>query len=318
MFCVLLALLPGVAAQVWQFGPGVFMQCLITIGSALAGETVALTLRRRSILTALGDLSAILTAVLLAIALPPMTPWWLSCFATLFAILIGKHVYGGLGFNPFNPAMVGYAAALISFPLLMTTWLPPQELLASPLSLTELQHAVFSALPIDGVAMATPLDHSRTQLGLGRSVDEIHTSSLFTHLAGKGWQWVNFGFLLGGCWLLWRRIIVWAIPSAFLATLFTGALLLHLWDPVQQPTPMFHLFSGATMLGAFFIATDPVSATTTPLGRWIYGVGTGLLVLVIRVWGGYPDGVAFAVLLMNFAAPTIDHFTRPRAYGYAE
>lgn len=318
MATVLLALSPGIAAQVWQFGPGVLLQCLIAASAALLGEAAALSLRRRPLRPALGDFSAVLTAVLLAISLPPTAPWWLTSFGALFAILIGKQVYGGLGFNPFNPAMVGYAVLLISFPRAMTTWLPPQELLPTSLNLSDCLNIIFSGHPIDGLAMATPLDHSRTELGLGHSIDETHANALFASFGGKGWQWVNAGFLLGGLWLLRQPIIGWAIPSAYLTVLFIGALLLHLWDPLNQPTPLFHLFSGATMLGAFFIATDPVSAATTPRGRWIYGALTGLLVLVIRVWGGYPDGVAFAVLLMNLAAPTIDHYTRPRAYGYSE
>lgn len=315
MALVLVALMPGIIAQVWQFGPGVLLQCVIAISSALAAEAMALQLRQRPVRPALGDLSAVLTGVLLAIALPPTSPWWLTSFGAFFALIIGKQLYGGLGFNPFNPAMVGYAVLLISFPRLMTSWPAPQSLLSAPWNLTAIWSVIFEGQSIDGVAMATPLDQSRTELGLGRSIDDIHSHALFASMGGRGWQWVNLGFLLGGLWLLQQRVIDRAIPSAYLATLFTGTLILHLWDPVHQPTPLLHLFSGATMLGAFFIATDPVSAATTPLGRWVCGVITGLLVLVIRIWGGYPDGVAFAVLLMNFAAPTIDHFTQPRVYG---
>jgi len=321
MLEVLVALIPGLAALVWQFGPGVLVQCMIALLAAELGEAAMLSLRRRPIVPTLKDYSAALTAVLLAISLPPLAPWWITAFGTLFAIIIGKHLYGGLGYNPFNPAMVGYAVLLISFPQHMTAWLPPKELSGSALSFADNWNAIFSrTLPwdmtFDALTMATPLDTIKTQLGLNRLLDEIQSGGLFSGIGGRGWQWVNFGFLLGGLWMLKRGIIAWQIPVGFLAALFAVALLFFLIDPAVYPTPLFQCFSGAAMVGAFFIATDPVSASTTPRGRLIYGALIGLLVFVIRSWGGYPDGVAFAVLLLNLAAPTIDHYTRPRVYGH--
>jgi len=321
MLEVLVALIPGLAALVWQFGPGVLVQCMIALLAAELGEAAMLSLRRRPIVPTLKDYSAALTAVLLAISLPPLAPWWIPAFGTLFAIIIGKHLYGGLGYNPFNPAMVGYAVLLISFPQHMTAWLPPKELSGSALSFADNWNAIFSrTLPwdmtFDALTMATPLDTIKTQLGLNRLLDEIQSGGLFSGIGGRGWQWVNFGFLLGGLWMLKRGIIAWQIPVGFLAALFAVALLFFLIDPAVYPTPLFQCFSGAAMVGAFFIATDPVSASTTPRGRLIYGALIGLLVFVIRSWGGYPDGVAFAVLLLNLAAPTIDHYTRPRVYGH--
>ncbi|MGX2039729.1 electron transport complex subunit RsxD [Methylocaldum sp. MU1018] len=321
MLEVLVALIPGLTALVWQFGPGVLVQCLIALAAAGLGEAAMLSLRRRPIAPALRDCSAALTAVLLAVSLPPLAPWWLTAFGTLFAIVIGKHLYGGLGYNPFNPAMVGYAVLLISFPQHMTAWLPPKELSGSALSFADAWNAIFSrdlpsGVTFDALAMATPLDTIKTQLGLNRLLDEIQTGGLFSGIGGRGWQWVNFGFLLGGLWMLKRGVIAWQIPAGFLSALFAVALIFFLIDPAVYPTPLFQCFSGAAMLGAFFIATDPVSASTTPRGRLIYGASIGLLVFVIRAWGGYPDGVAFAVLLLNLAAPTIDHYTRPRVYGH--
>jgi electron transport complex protein RnfD len=320
MLEVLAALLPGLAALIWQFGPGVLVQCLIALAAAALGEAAVLGLRRRPVLPVLGDGSAALTAVLLAVSLPPLAPWWIAAFGTAFAIIVGKQLYGGLGFNPFNPAMTGYAVLLISFPKPMTAWLPPLDLAPAPLDFTAAWNAVFSrelpaGLSFDALAMATPLDTVKTQLGMNRALDEIQSGGVFSGVSGKGWQWVNFGFLLGGVWLLGRGLIDWRIPAGFLGGLFGAALAFFLSDQAAYPTPLFQLFSGATMLGAFFIATDPVSAATTPRGRWIYGAGIGLLVFVIRAAGGYPDGVAFAVLLLNLAAPTIDRYTRPRVYG---
>lgn len=319
MLQVLIALIPGVVALVWQFGPGILINALIALITAVIAESLVLALRKRPIAPFLFDCSAALTAVLLAVSLPPLAPWWLTVFGTLFAIVIAKHLYGGIGYNPFNPAMVGYAVLLISFPRYMTSWLPPLDLVSVTPSFTDMLALIFQQETVrdfDGLAQATPLDTVRTQLGLARGVDEIQSADIFGVLAGKGWQWVNFWYLVGGLWMLHRGVIAWQIPTGFLGGLFLSAMLFFLIDPAYYPTPLFHLFSGATMIGAFFIATDPVSAATTPRGRLIYGAAIGILIYVIRSFGGYPDGVAFAVLLLNLAAPTIDYYTRPRVYGH--
>jgi electron transport complex protein RnfD len=320
MLEVLAALLPGLAALAVQFGPGVLIQCLIALVVAATAEAAALRLRERPVAPTLRDCSAALTAVLLAVSLPPLAPWWIAAFGTLFAILIGKQVYGGLGYNPFNPAMVGYAVLLVSFPRQMTAWLPPLELNPSPLDFAATWNAICgrelpAGLRFDALAMATPLDTLKTQLGRNIALDEIRGAGIFAGIGGKGWGWANFGFLLGGLWLLKRRLIAWQIPAGMLGALFAFSMVFFLLDPAIHPTPLFQLFSGATMLGAFFIATDPVSAATTPRGRLIYGALIGFWVFAIRAFGGYPDGVAFAVLLLNLAAPTIDHYTRPRVFG---
>lgn len=316
MLQVLAALLPGAIVLVWQFGPGVLVQILLALCAALVAEAGILLLRKRS-LAPLLDGSAALTAVLLAVSLPPLLPGWMTVFGTLFAIIIGKQLYGGLGYNPFNPAMVGYAALLVSFPRQMTAWLPPLELAHAHLGFSDVAALIFHQnTSFDGLSQATPLDTLKTQLGLQTHLDEIQSAGIFGGLSGKGWQWVNFGYLAGGLWLWRRGAIDWRIPLGFLGSLYLLAMFFFLYDPALYPSPLFHWFSGATMLGAFFIATDPVSAATTPRGRLIYGALIGVLVYVIRSWGGYPDGVAFAVLLLNFAAPTIDHYTRPRVYGH--
>lgn len=317
MLLVLLALQPGILALVWHFGLGVLVQIGLALATALLGEAGVLLLRKRPLRPALLDGSAAVTAVLLAISIPPLSPWWLIVVGTAFAIVFGKQLYGGLGFNPFNPAMVGYAVLLVSFPRPMTAWATPLALSSHSLSLQEVWGLILQTTPLfDGLTQATPLDTFKTQLGLQTHVDEIQSAGIFAGFAGVGWQWVNAGYLLGGLWLLRLGVIDWRIPAGVLGGLGLPAFGCFLLDPNTYPTPLFHWFEGAAMLGAFFITTDPVSAATTPLGRIVYAVAIGFLLFVIRSWGGYPDGLAFAVLLLNFAAPTLDHYTRPRTYGY--
>ena len=317
MYFVLLALLPGSLCAAWLFGWGVLVNILLAGLAAIAAEAAMLLARRRPVLPVLQDGSALLTGVLLALALPPLAPWWIPVIGSLFAIVIAKQLYGGLGYNPFNPAMAGYLVLLISFPRELSLWPATGQILGLP---DTLQLVFAGSLPdtltLDAITMATPLDAVKTRLGLSETLTEIHESAIFGSFAGAGWEWLNLWFLLGGLWLLQQKIIKWQIPAGMLGGLFLTALLFYAWNPDVYPSPLFHLFSGAAMLGAFFIATDPVSASTTPRGGLYYGLGIGVLTYVIRTWGGYPDGVAFAVLLMNMAAPTIDYYTRPRVFGH--
>jgi electron transport complex protein RnfD len=237
-------------------------------------------------------------------------------------MVFGKHLYGGIGFNPFNPAMLGYVMLLISFPREMTTWAMPVELLPQSLSMTKTAELIFlspSVSAVDAISAATPLDTLRTNINLGLSIESIRLSDehhqIFGRFAGKGWEWINLFILAGGVWLMYLRVIRWQIPVALLGSLAIIASVFYFVDNTTHSSPLFHLFSGAAMLGAFFIATDPVSASTTPKGQLIYGGGIGLLTYIIRSWGGYPDAIAFAVLLMNMAAPTIDYYTQPRVFG---
>ncbi len=334
MLQVILALIPGLAVYIWFFGWGISINIAFAVTVAVAAEAVMLSLRKRPVLPYISDCSAIVTAILLAFAIPPLAPWWITFTGVLFAIVVAKHLYGGLGYNPFNPAMVGYVMLLISFPREMTSWTPTVNFL--PHELGFMEHAIFiftgqlpAGLAIDAFTEASPLDTLKTNLGLGNTVSEIKaqlgldeaTSRLlsvipiFGVFGGKGWEWVNVGFLAGGLWLIYKKIIGWQIPVAMLGALGTMSLLFFLFDPAQYASPVFHLFSGATMLAAFFIATDPVTAATSPSGRLVYGAGIGVLMYIIRAWGGYPDSVAFAVLLMNMAVPIIDHYFKPRVFG---
>ncbi len=320
---VLYALLPAICAYIWYFGWGLVFNLLVTTSVALAAEAAVLRLRGRPVAPTLADGSALVTAVLLALALPPLLPWWVAALGSLVAIVLAKHLYGGLGLNLFNPAMVGYVVLLVSFPLEMTAWLPPRMGDIDYPNLSVLQTAWFTLsgqLPagftLDAVTRATPLDMVKEGLSAMETVSEISASPLFGDFAGRGWEWIN-GFLgLAGLYLLYRGVIQWHIPLSLLTAIIISATLLYFFDPGRFPSPGFHLFGGATMLGAFFIATDPVSAATTDKGRLIYGAGIGLLTILIRTWGGYPDGLAFAVVFMNACVPLIDRYTRPKPFGH--
>ena len=316
---VLYAMMPGMVALVWFFGWGILINLALATVVAVGVEAAMLTARGKPLAVHLGDYSAAVTAWLLAVALPPLAPWWLTVIGVLAAIVVAKHLYGGLGYNPFNPAMIGYVVLLISFPREMSTWLIPHGIgQTHALSLPDTLNIIFGgtvSLPIDALTGATPLDVLRTKLGLGQTVAEIRNSPVFGIVAGRGWEWATTGFLAGGLWLVYTRTAAWQIPAGLLGSLAIIATLFYLVDPQHYAPPWFHLWSGAVVFGAFFIATDPVTASTTPRGRLIYGAGIGILIYVIRGFGGYPDGVAFAVLLMNIAAPTIDLYTRPRVFG---
>ena len=317
------ALVPATLVHVWFFGPGLLLNMAVAVLVASASEAAILRMRGRPALPAMKDLSALVTALLLAFALPPLTPWYVTAIGSFFAIVFAKQLYGGLGYNPFNPAMAGYVVVLISFPAELTRWLPAMHsgLASGYVELgPTLSYLATGRLPAgltwDAIGGATPLDDMKTQLSVARTLSEILAAPLYGDFGGKGWEWVSNAVALGGLWLLFRKIIRWQIPVGVLAGLSLPATLAFLLDPGTHPSPAFHLFSGATMLAAFFIATDPVSAATTPTGRLVYGFGIGMLTFVIRAWGGYPDGVAFAVLLMNMAVPTIDRYTRPRVFGH--
>ena len=320
MGLVLLALVPGTLAMWWYFGWGVLINLAIAIGAAVVAESAIMTLRRRAARPVLMDLSAVVTAWLLALALPPLLPWWQTALGSVFAIVVVKQLFGGIGYNPFNPAMAGYVLLLVSFPVTMTRWLPPEVAGGQALSFADSLHIIFSGTPPldqtwDSLSSATPLDQMRSELSQNRMISEIRQSPLWGDFGGKGWEWIGNWFLLGGLFLLWRRVINWRIPVSMLGSLALVAGLFWAIDPETHPFPAFHLFSGGAILGAFFIATDPVSASTTPRGQLIYGALIGLMIFVIRTWGGYPDAVAFSVLLLNMAAPTIDYYTQPRVFG---
>lgn len=331
MLLVLLAALPGMGAQWYFFGIGFLIQVLLATATALAVEGIVLRLRKTPVVPTLADNSAMLTALLLGISLPPLAPWWLVVTGTLFAIVIAKQLYGGLGQNIFNPAMVGYVAVLISFPIQMTSWLPPETLRVIKMSIMDSLSMIFIGhtlvgdtmqqlqMVVDGISQATPLSHLKMVMRPEYSTKHILSQETYSNskiLAIHGWQLMNLCYLLGGLLLLVKNVIRWHIPVSFLASLGFCSMFGCLFASETLNLIIVNLFSGATMLGAFFIATDPVTASTTNLGRLIYGTLIGLLVWLIRSFGGYPDGVAFAVLLANICVPLIDYYTQPRPYGH--
>ena len=313
---VCIALVPGIAAYAWLVGPAILVQLVIATLAALLAETAMLRIQKKPLTIFLSDGSAVVTAWLIALTFPPLAPWWLVVIGTVFAIVVAKHLYGGLGQNPFNPAMVAFAVCIVSFPALMSQW--PSVGLQLPL-LDQINVILGLAPRVDALSSATPLDAMKTALKLGEGMQDVPAllanQDIYGNFAGRGWEWVAIGYLLGGLWMWQRKLITWHVPVSFIGamTLLSGGL--WLVNPAQYASPLFHLLSGGAMLGAFFIATDPVSGCTTPRGKLIFGAGAGLLAYIIRVFGGYPDGVAFAVLLMNLCAPVIDLLTQPRIFG---
>ena len=305
---VLLACLPGVLVLFWVYGWGVLFTLLLSATAALLTEAALLRLRGLPVLPALNDGSALVSASLLAIALPAYAPWWIPVIAASSAIALGKQLYGGVGRNPFNPAILGYAVVLLSFPLHMTHWPAPQAL--------DLGHALDAVFGLgeqpDAWVQATVLDGLRQNRSL--TIDELFASHPgFGQLAGRGSEWASLAFLAGGLFLLQRKVISWQAPVAMLGSLFLISLLC--WNGSgsdSNGSPLLHLLAGSTLLSAFFIVTEPVSGPITPWGRLVFGAMVGVLIYLIRTWGNYPDGAAFAVLLMNLCVPALDRWAQRR------
>ncbi len=284
MGVVLLALLPGAAALCYFFGTGYLPRLLFAASLGIAIEALALAVQRRPLAPALGDGSVLVTCTLLVLAMPPAVSYGVLALAVIGAVGLGKHVYGGLGANPFNPAVVGYALALVSFPAAFDTW--PQ--------------------PTDGTTAATALTSFRYREA--QTVAEVWAGSgSFGTLGGFGWEWINLSFLLGGALLLATRVAAWRVPAALLGTL--GVLALLGYDnggSTSLGSPFYHWFSGGTCLAACFFATDPVTHPVTARGQILFGIIVAAVTYVVRGFGSYPDGLAFGILLGNAATPYLD------------
>ncbi len=321
---VMLALMPATLFGLFLFGwPAVFL-FTVTALSALVFEAMCLTLAGRPVRATLLDGSALLTGWLTAMTLPPWAPWWIGAVGSAIAIIVGKQVFGGLGQNLFNPAMLARVALLVSFPLEMTTWVHPVSLFSSatPGLLESLAITFGSAPPPDGVTGATLIGHIKTEFSQGRGLGESLASggygflkSFFGWTSGSLGETSSFLILLGGLWLLKKKVITWHIPLSMLATVAVLASIFAQVDGERYPGPFFHLSSGALMLAAFFIATDYVTSPSSSGGQILFGAGCGLMIYLIRTWGAYPEGAGFSVLLMNALTPVIDHYVRPRIYG---
>lgn len=310
MLLVLLTLLPGLFLYIHFFGLGILLNVLIATITAIFAEFIILKIRKLPAKIFLTDYTAVVTAWLLALSIPSIAPWWITVLGTLFAIVVAKHFYGGIGSNLFNPAMIGYAILLISFPAVMTKWQNPSYINDMGLSLSIFLGGIDN---YDAIASATPLDYLKTELLQGKNVSQIMNEPIakLTQM-----QWVSFGFFIGGIILLLTKVITWHLPLTYLVTLFVIASIFHLIDPNQFAPFQFHLLNGGTMLAAFFIITDPVSGPTTPNGKIFFAILIATLVYVIRVFGGYPEGIAFAVIFANICVPLIDNLTQPKVFGH--
>ena len=293
MLYVVLALLPAYLVALYYFGVGALVVSAIAIASCIGFEAFI----QRFVLktkVSISDGSAALTGLLLAMNLPSNLPWWMVIIGSMAAIGLGKMCYGGLGNNLFNPALVGRVFLLISFPAAMTTWPIPEP---------------FSMAYMDAQTAATPLSFMK--------FDQMLPPILTTLIGNEGGSMGEvsaIALLLGGIFLLWKKVITWHIPVSILATVavFTG--IMHLVDPMTYENPLWHLCSGGLLLGAIFMATDYVTSPMTTRGQLLYGVGIGLITVVIRLWGSYPEGVSFAILLMNAATPLIDKYILPKRF----
>lgn len=321
MVAVMVCLSPATAMGFYQFGwPSVFL-FTVTVAAAWLFEVLCLVLAGRPVRPFASDGSALLTGWLVALTLPPWAPWWIGMTGAGIAIVIGKQVFGGLGQNLFNPAMVSRAMLLIALPVPMTQWVAPTDPTREPSLWQSLTITFGPGAPVDAVSSASVLGHLKSQLDAGLPMPQIlaQTASLqdqfYGFTSGSLGETSALLLLAGGLCLIFLRIITYVTPLAVLGTLFALASLCWLIAPESFPPPLMHLTSGATMLCAFFIATDYVTAPVTSAGKAIYGAGIGALIFVIRSWGSFPEGVAFAVLLMNACTPLIDTYVRPRIFG---
>lgn len=305
---VLYALMPVTLAALYFFGISALLILVSCIVGAIAAEWLFADRATRG--ESLRDASGILTGLLLGLTLPPGLPMWMAFLGGFVAISLGKVIWGGLGHNLFNPALLGRAFLLATFPIAMTTWAP-----AGDVEGFFSVHASTLALPFmqagaDGVTSATPL-------GLLKFEQEITPLAglLFGKVSGSIGETSGLLLLLGGIYLWLRRDLDWRIPVSILLTVVLFSAVLHFIDAGRFPSPLYSVFSGGLLLGAIYMATDPVTSPLTPRGAWIFGVGVGVLVMLIRVFGGLPEGVMYAILLMNAATPLIDRYTQPRVFG---
>ncbi len=321
MLQVQIAAFPALMTHIYLFGFGIVVQWMLAVATMLVVEYVMLKMRGRPVVPFITDMSGLITITGLVFCIPPEAPWWVIVSGSAFALIFGKHLYGGLGYNPFNPAMLGYAFLLISFPVQMTQWTLPSDLSGHTIGFLESAHYIFTGqipgISIDAFTGATPLNEVRTGLSQGLTLNETLNMDSKSQLFGlSSWGWVNVAFMVGGIWMMVTRTISWQFPVGFLGSLALMAFIFNQINPDIYPSISFTLLTGGTMLAAFFIITDPVTASTTPRGKLIYACGIGVLVYVIRNWGAFPDGIAFAILLMNIAVPLIDQYTQPRVFGH--
>ena len=312
MFTVVAGLLPALFLQIGFFGYQILGNLFIGIGFALLLETICLKLRKYPIKPFIFDGSAFVAAWLLIVSVPSNIPIWTLLIGIFFSIVVAKHAYGGIGSNPFNPAMIGYAVLLISFPKIMTDWPSSNGFqIENFIQFSKFFNSDMGQL-YDAIVSATPLDQVKTSLFLGESINTLPISASTV----SPYQAISILYLLGGLFLIYKKIISWHLPISLIISIYFFSGLLHIYDHNTFMSPSFHLLNGATFLAAFFIITDPVSSPTTLKGKIVFGIFIGLITVVIRNFGGYPDGIAFAVIFMNICVPLIEKFTQPKVFGY--
>jgi electron transport complex protein RnfD len=305
MWGVVIALLPAWVVSLWYFGLGALFITLVAIASCLLIEFVVQKYLLKTE-PAISDGSAVVTGLLLAFNVPSSLPWWQVVIGSIVAIGIGKMAFGGLGKNIFNPALVARVFLLVSFPVSMTTWPKPIE-------------SRMQLFDFDGLTGATALGELKTRLALGETVSQIklptHESLFFGEIGGSLGEVSAIALIIGGIYLLYRRIITWHIPAAYILSTAVFAWILWMVNPEQYIDPTFHLLAGGLMLGAIYMATDMVSSPMTPAGMIVFGIGCGVLTMLIRVFGAYPEGVSFAILIMNAFVPLINKAFKPKRFG---
>lgn len=285
---VIKALVPVLFACLWFYRIKALGLILAALAGCLLTEYLLQRLRGKKV--QIGDLSAVLTGLLVALVLPPALPLWMAFLAGVVAIGLGKELFGGLGHNIFNPALLARAFLMAAFPVALTTWTQPITLdavtTATPLGLAKFEHTMTAYLPMF--------------LGdVGGSLGETSALALL----------IGFGYML------WNKIVDYRIPVAYVGTVAVFAAIMHFFIPQQVHPPLFYILAGGLFIGAFFMATDPVTTPVTPKGRWIFGIGCGLVTMTIRIWGGLPEGVMYSILFMNAFTPIINRYTRPRRFG---
>ncbi len=305
MWGVVIALLPAWVVSLWYFGLGALFISVVAIASCVLIEFVVQKFLLKTEPT-ISDGSAVVTGLLLAFNVPSSLPWWQVVIGSIVAIGVAKMAFGGLGKNIFNPALVARVFLLVSFPVTMTTWPKPIE--------SRLQ--VFD---FDGFTGATALGELKTRLALGDTVSQIklpaHESLFFGEIGGSLGEVSAIALIIGGIYLLYRRIITWHIPLAYILSTALFAWILWMVNPEQYIDPVFHLLAGGLLLGAIYMATDMVSSPMTPAGMIVFGIGCGVLTMLIRVFGAYPEGVSFAILIMNAFVPLINKAFKPKRFG---
>ena len=303
---VVFATVPVILAACWYFGVGVLLVIAAATAGALLTEWAFTRSRQPSPLL---DNSALLTGILLGLILPPAFPLWMAFLGGVSAIGLGKAIWGGLGQNVFNPALVGRAFLQAAFPTAITTWTAPDQKLFS-VSERLFSIPMLQAPTVDAVSTATPL-------GLFKFSNQLTELAglAIGNIGGSIGETSGLILILCGLWLALRRVFDWRLPASTLLSVAVISGVFHLWDASAFPSPLFMLFSGGLLFAAVFMVTDPVSTPVTKSGAWIFGAGVGFLVVLIRLFGGLPEGVMYAILLMNAVTPYINHYTRPRQFG---